>query len=108
MSQPVAEHRSKKRKHAAAADATGAVAEPSTKRSKKDKDAKRAVKEKAKLDKGKSRATDDAFRVVRGTLSVAVPPVFAADLRGGVEEMLDSMLMRYARFTLRNLYRLSE
>ncbi|KAI9060323.1 hypothetical protein FKP32DRAFT_1595714 [Trametes sanguinea] len=94
MSQQVGEHKSKKRKHAAAADA--AVAEPSTKRSKKDKDAKRTAKEQAaKLSKGKSRATDDAFRVVRASLTVTVPPVFAADLRGGVEEMLDSMLMRY-------------
>ena len=45
-------------------------------------------------DKGKGRATDDAFRVVRASLSVSVPPYFATDLRGGVEEMLDSMLMR--------------
>lgn len=96
MSQLAAEQRSKKRKLAAAADVAAAVGEPSTKRSKKDKDAKRVVKAKAKPDKGKSRATDDAFRVVRATLSVAVPPVFAADLRGGVEEMLDSTLMRYA------------
>ncbi|KAI0630225.1 hypothetical protein C8Q77DRAFT_1137057 [Trametes polyzona] len=95
MSQPAAEHRSKKRKHAAAADGAATAAEPSTKRSKKDKDAKRALKEKLKVDKGKSRASDDAFRVVRATLTVPVPPVFAADLRGGVEEMLDSMLMSY-------------
>ena len=47
--------------------------------------------------KGKGRAThaDDAFRVVRASLTVSVAPVFANDLRGGVEEMLDSMLMRY-------------
>ncbi|KAI0374163.1 hypothetical protein BV20DRAFT_962155 [Pilatotrama ljubarskyi] len=96
MSQAVEEHRSKKRKHAAAADAGATTAEPSTKRSKKDKDAKRLAKEKVKVDnKGKSRATDDAFRVVRASLTVTVPPVFATDLRGGVEEMLDSMLMRY-------------
>ena len=49
-----------------------------------------------KLDKGKGRATDPAFRVVRASLTVSVSPVFAADLRGGVEEMLDSMLMRCA------------
>ncbi|KAI0355602.1 hypothetical protein OH77DRAFT_1424543 [Trametes cingulata] len=100
MSQAVEEHRSKKRKHAAAADAGAATAEPSTKRSKKDKDAKRLAKDKlrasaAAADKGKARATDDAFRVVRAALTVTVPPVFATDLRGGVEEMLDSMLMRY-------------
>lgn len=107
MSQLAAEQRSKKRKLAAAADVAAAVGEPSTKRSKKDKDAKRVVKAKAKPDKGKSRATDDAFRVVHATLSVAVPPVFAADLRGGVEEMLDSTLMRYAHL-IHKLIRLIE
>ncbi|KAI0329690.1 hypothetical protein GY45DRAFT_1324659 [Cubamyces sp. BRFM 1775] len=92
MLQQAGEHKSKKRKHAAA---EAGVTEPSTKRSKKDKDAKRLAKEQARVDKGKSRATDDAFRVVRASLTVSVPPAFAADLRGGVEEMLDSMLMRY-------------
>ncbi|KAI0675166.1 hypothetical protein C8Q78DRAFT_1010794 [Trametes maxima] len=91
MPQHAEEHRSKKRKHAAAADAGGGTAEPSTKRSKKDKGAKVL----AKADKGKSRATDAAFRVARASLTLTVPPVFAADVRGGVEEMLDSMLMRY-------------
>ncbi|KAI8972237.1 hypothetical protein BD414DRAFT_500628 [Trametes punicea] len=95
MSQRVEAHKSKKRKHAAATAVDISVAEPSTKRPKKDKEAKRLAKEQAKLDKGKFRATDDAFRVVRASLTVTVPPVFAADLRGGVEEMLDSMLMRY-------------
>ncbi|KAI0820013.1 hypothetical protein BC628DRAFT_1423326 [Trametes gibbosa] len=99
MSQPATEHKTKKRK---LADPAPAAAEPSTKRSKKDKDAARAAKEStktkakpARVDKGKARATDDGFRVVRATLTVPVPPVFAADLRGGVEELLDSMLMRY-------------
>ncbi|KAI0645566.1 hypothetical protein C8Q79DRAFT_965182 [Trametes meyenii] len=92
MPQHAEEHRSKKRKHAAAADATGGGGgEPSTKRPKQDKDARGS----AKVDKGKSRASDAAFRVARATLTLTVPPVFAADLRGGVEEMLDSMLMRY-------------
>ncbi|KAI0769756.1 hypothetical protein BD413DRAFT_556633 [Trametes elegans] len=95
MPHPVGEHKGKKRKHAAVV-AADAGAEPSTKRTKKDKDAKRAAKALLpRPDKGKSRATDDAFRVARASLTVPVPPVFAADLRGGVEEMLDSMLMRY-------------
>ncbi|KAI1781592.1 hypothetical protein LXA43DRAFT_1055861 [Ganoderma leucocontextum] len=96
MSQPAEPHKTKKRKHAAAVEEAGG-AEPSTKRSKKDKDGARDAKrhKKAKQDKGKGRATDDAFRVVRASLTVSVPPTFAADLRGGVEELLDSMLMRY-------------
>ena len=110
MSAPVEAHRTKKRKHAAAVEdgtAAATVGEPSTKRSKKDTDGK-AHKDKRKDKhtshataladkKGKGRAThaDDAFRVVRASLTVSVAPVFANDLRGGVEEMLDSMLMRY-------------
>ncbi|KAI0705049.1 hypothetical protein C8T65DRAFT_653060 [Cerioporus squamosus] len=112
MSQPADTHKTKKRKHAAAAVEDAAAGEPSTKRSKKDKDEKphkhkdkhthhhkdkaAAVAGASKADKkGKGRATDAAFRVVRASLSVSVAPVFANDLRGGVEEMLDSMLMRY-------------
>ncbi|KAH9858410.1 hypothetical protein C2E23DRAFT_745246 [Lenzites betulinus] len=101
MSQSTTEHKTKKRKLAAAVDPAGAAPEPSTKRSKRDKDApltaKTTVKATpvARVDKGKARATDDTFRVVRATLTVPVPPVFAADLRGGVAELLDSMLMRY-------------
>ncbi|KAI0744190.1 hypothetical protein C8Q80DRAFT_1185501 [Daedaleopsis nitida] len=90
-------HKTKKRKHAVAAaeDGGDGTGEPSTKRPKKEKekDAKRVKN--TRLDKGKGRATDDAFRIVRASLNVSVPPCFAADLRGGVEEMLDSMLMRY-------------
>ena len=93
MSQAVETHKTKKRKHAAAVEEADGAGEPSTKRSKKDKDAKKHKK--AKQDKGKARGTDDAFRVVRASLNVSVPPVFAGDLRGGVEELLDSMLMRY-------------
>ena len=95
MSQPAEAHKTKKRKHAAAVEGAGG-GEPSTKRSKKDKEGAKVAKgqKKVKQDKGKGRATDDAFRVVRASLTVSVPPVFAADLRGGVEELLDSMLMR--------------
>ncbi|TBU33678.1 hypothetical protein BD311DRAFT_711646 [Dichomitus squalens] len=93
MSQTVEAHKTKKRKHVAVVEETSGAGEPSTKRSKKEKDAKKHKK--AKHDKGKARATDDAFRIVRASLNVSVPPVFAGDLRGGVEELLDSMLMRY-------------
>ena len=100
MPQPVETSKVKKRKHAVAAEEGGAAAEPSTKRSKKEKEMikEHGVAKKLKVDKGKGRATDDAFRVVRATLTVSVSPVFAADLRGGVEEMLDSMLMRCVIF----------
>lgn len=106
MSQP--EHKTKKRKHATTVAEEGgagesSVTEPSTKRSKKDKDAKKQKREKdttkaATQNKGKGRATDDAFRIVRASLALSVPPYFATDLRGGVEEMLDSMLMRYVHW----------
>lgn len=87
----------KKRKHTTSA--APEAAETSTKKSKKDKDAHPPAKHKkpklGRVDKGKSRATvDDEFRVIRASLSVSVPPVFATNLRAGVEEMLDSMLMR--------------
>jgi len=83
MSQPHTP-KAKKRKHAAAE--VGA-AEPSTKRQKKEKAAKK--------DKGKARAGTSEFRIVNASMLVSVPPVFANDLHAGVEEMLDSMLMRY-------------
>ena len=106
-------HKSKKRKHAATAVTPDtASAEPSIKRPKKEKEGdkgkdtkqgaradkgdgkvKAAAKSKSK-GKGKGRATGGAFRVVRASLTVSVPPVFAMNLRGGVEELLDSMLMR--------------
>ena len=103
-------HKSKKRKHAATAVTPDtASAEPSIKRPKKEKegDNGKATKQGVRADKGdgrvkaakskgkgKGRATDGAFRVVRASLTVSVPPVFAMNLRGGVEELLDSMLMR--------------
>lgn len=38
--------------------------------------------------------SDAEFQVVRAALALSVPPVFAANPRAGVEEMLDSMIMR--------------
>ncbi|KAJ6586842.1 hypothetical protein DFH09DRAFT_1141694, partial [Mycena vulgaris] len=62
-------------------------------------------KKKAKIaiektkSKGKGKATDtdaDAeFQVVQASLVVSVSPMFASDPRTGVQEMLDSMIMRY-------------
>jgi hypothetical protein len=37
---------------------------------------------------------DGEFRSVKASIVLAVPPVFANRLRDGVEEMLDSMIMR--------------
>jgi DNA-directed RNA polymerase I subunit RPA43 len=45
---------------------------------------KRAHKEKA----------DSEFRSIKASIVLAVPPVFANRLRDGVEEMLDTMIMR--------------
>lgn len=46
-------------------------------------------KEKAKEESAKE------FMVVSASLVVSIPPVFASNPRAGVEEMLDSMVMRY-------------
>lgn len=55
-----------------------------------------SLKPKSPKNKGKSRASDNPseFRVVNASLALSIPPVFASDLRAGVEEMLDSMVMR--------------
>jgi DNA-directed RNA polymerase I subunit RPA43 len=37
---------------------------------------------------------NDGFRSVKASIVLAVPPVFANRLRYGVEEMLDTMIMR--------------
>ncbi|KDQ55861.1 hypothetical protein JAAARDRAFT_133675 [Jaapia argillacea MUCL 33604] len=51
---------------------------------------------KKKKTKGKSKeVADSEFRVTRATLVVSLSPVFASNPRAGVEEMLDSMIMRY-------------
>ncbi|CAL1706641.1 unnamed protein product [Somion occarium] len=90
----VSQHKLKKRKHA-----TEAAGEPSAKRSKtdskKDKAAKTERRKEKKRDKGKARADDGQFKVIHATMAVSIPPVFANNLRAGVEEMLDSMVMRY-------------
>ena len=44
-------------------------------------------------DKGKGR--DREFQLVTSSMVVSVPPVFAGNPRAGVEEMLDSLIMRY-------------
>jgi hypothetical protein len=47
--------------------------------------------------KGKARAREgdeSEFTTVRASVVVSIPPIFASNARAGVEEMLDSMLMR--------------
>ncbi|KAH6914087.1 hypothetical protein BKA70DRAFT_1260398 [Coprinopsis sp. MPI-PUGE-AT-0042] len=44
--------------------------------------------------KGKAKS-DSEFQVVSATLQVSVPPAFAQSPRVGVEQMLDSLVMRY-------------
>ena len=39
------------------------------------------------------------FRIVNASLVLSVPPVFAANPLAGVQEMLDSMVMRCAFFS---------
>ncbi|GJE94424.1 DNA-directed RNA polymerase I subunit rpa43 [Phanerochaete sordida] len=90
----VAEHKAKKRKHAAPAVAE----EPSSKRSKteKAKDKSKSKDKSRDRAKGKGRAAPASqFRVVEASLLLSIAPVFANNLRAGAEEMLDSMLMRY-------------
>jgi DNA-directed RNA polymerase I subunit RPA43 len=38
--------------------------------------------------------SDGEFQVVKASLVLSVPPIFAANPRAGVEELLDSMIMR--------------
>ncbi|KAJ7497214.1 hypothetical protein FB451DRAFT_1210500 [Mycena latifolia] len=47
--------------------------------------------------KGKARETDAEaeFQVIQSSLVVSVPPMFASSPNTGVQEMLDSMIMRY-------------
>ncbi|KAG6862220.1 hypothetical protein C0995_002151 [Termitomyces sp. Mi166 len=59
--------------------------------SKKSKKEKRERKD--KQDKGKARDSTE-FHVARTSLVVSIPPTFAGNPRAGVEEILDSMVMR--------------
>jgi DNA-directed RNA polymerase I subunit RPA43 len=44
--------------------------------------------------KSRKEKHDGEFRSVKASIVLAVPPVFANRLRDGVEEMLDTMIMR--------------
>jgi DNA-directed RNA polymerase I subunit RPA43 len=50
----------------------------------------------SKRTKNEGKRRDTEFHVVKASLVVSIPPIFASNPRAGVEEMLDSMVMRYA------------
>lgn len=63
---------------------------------------KKAKTEEAKTkskDKGKARETDAEaeFQVIHASLVVSIPPIFANSHHAGVQEMLDSMVMRFVQ-----------
>ncbi|KAJ3995151.1 hypothetical protein F5050DRAFT_1769446 [Lentinula boryana] len=45
--------------------------------------------------KGKGKGKETAFQVVQSSLVISVSPVFSSNPRAGIEESLDSMIMRY-------------
>ncbi len=81
---------SKKRKHAQ--DLGGSVLKKSMKF---DSDAVTTPLLKKDKGKGKEVPEESEFRLVRTTLTVSISPIFASNPRIGVEELLDSMVMRY-------------
>ncbi|KIM69314.1 hypothetical protein SCLCIDRAFT_104057 [Scleroderma citrinum Foug A] len=70
--------KSKKQKHAETVDSSS----PKIKKKKRDK------------SRVSSRGPSE-FCIINATTVLSIPPVFSSDLRAGVEEMLDSMIMRY-------------
>lgn len=81
---------SKKRKPAAA--------DPDPQPKKKAKIAVKNGEKSRTKDKGKARESDAEaeFQTVTASLVVSVPPIFASNPHAGVQEMLDSMIMRLA------------
>ncbi|KAG6821007.1 hypothetical protein H0H93_008636 [Arthromyces matolae] len=67
------------------------IGQKTTKKSKKEKPDRK--------DKGKTHSTTPTteFHVVRTSLVVSIPPAFSGNPRGGVEELLDSMVMKLAQ-----------
>ncbi|KZT21374.1 hypothetical protein NEOLEDRAFT_1139478 [Neolentinus lepideus HHB14362 ss-1] len=69
--------------------------EPHSKKSRKNGKEKKYMKKDKTKAKVKAKEVGGEFRVARASLVVSIPPVFAGNPRGGVEEMLDSIVMRY-------------
>ncbi len=100
---PSAHHHSKRSKHSHR-DAASHMqhAGPSThahahthKKNKHRKSEHRAEGKKKHKAGGKGDAVDSAFRFVSTDVRLSIPPVFGTDLLRGVEEMLDSLVMRW-------------
>jgi DNA-directed RNA polymerase I subunit RPA43 len=86
----------KKRKHSLQMALEAPTSTPSKKLRSEKTGAEKVKKKKDKnKEKGKSKGSAASeFRVVSASLVVSIAPVFASNPRGGVEEMLDSMVMR--------------
>lgn len=69
----------------------GSYADALVKKSRKED---KSSKEKQKKKDKKGKARDTEFHVVKASLVLSIPPIFASNPRTGVEEMLDSMVMR--------------
>jgi hypothetical protein len=80
----------KKRKQANAAN----DAEAPSKKSKQEDKPNREKRVK------KYKKANTEFHVVKASLVISIPPIFASNPRAGVEEMLDSMVMRSAIYLL--------
>jgi DNA-directed RNA polymerase I subunit RPA43 len=52
----------------------------------------------SKRTKNEAKPRDTEFHVVKASLVLSIPPIFAGNPRAGVEEMLDSMVMRFATY----------
>ena len=89
---------SKKRKQAAVTEAGGEDIQPAPKRSKHSSE-KKLKKDKSKAGPSTRHGTGSGskgeFQTITSTLNVSIPPIYAMELRRGVQEMLDGMLMRY-------------
>lgn len=72
----------KKRKHEDHSD----IIEKSHKKSKKES--------KDKKGKGKDSTADGEFKVINASIILSVPPRFAMNPMAGVQEMLDTLIMR--------------
>ena len=73
--------KSKKRKHAETVDSSP------------------KIKKKKRIKSCVSSGGPSEFGVINATTVLSIPPVFSGDLRVGVEEMLDSMIMRYVAYS---------
>ena len=52
------------------------------------------LKKKSKILPNSNIDSEGEFHVVKASLRLSVPPIFANNPRAGIEEMLDSMIMR--------------